>query len=112
MIKPQVQQKIFQPSLQDLDLPLIAKQILIASYLASHNPAKLDKRFFSQLSTGGSKLIPSEKKVKLSKFFLLNLARYLNYFLVQGHFHWIECLPFMGVFLMYHWIIILNYTHR
>ena len=33
-----------------LELPLFSKYLLLASYIASYNPAKSDKRFFSKVS--------------------------------------------------------------
>lgn len=35
---------------QSIELPYFSKYLLIASYLASYNPAKSDKKFFVKVS--------------------------------------------------------------
>lgn len=57
---------------KSLDLPLNAKYLLIAAYLATHNPPSSDKRFFVKVGTGKVKKRgkPASKTETLSKTFV------------------------------------------
>ena len=45
-----------------VELPYHSKYLLIASYLASYNPAGSDKRFFVKASTGAKKRLPTTSR--------------------------------------------------
>ncbi|KAF9408711.1 Origin recognition complex subunit 5, partial [Podila epigama] len=50
-----------------LDLPYYTKFILIASFLASYNPPKLDMRYFAKVSNQGSKMTKRAKNAAAKK---------------------------------------------
>lgn len=66
-----------RPHRSHIELPFYSKFLLIASYFASYNPAKTDKRFFSKVVTVASNTSGVKTRTRLVFYALSELFWWL-----------------------------------